>query len=770
SRLYVKDLPKYVTEVRLRDVFSQKGEITDVQLKRSKDGKSRQFGYIGYRSEQEAQEALKYFNKSFIDTCRISIEIAYGVGDDNTPRPGKDNKNGAKPSCRILNNGYGKRDKRIKKELEVDEPALFQAFLDVTLRGKSKIWSNDMSIPPIAEVTSEEKVLAQLNNAKKRSSDTENSKKKKVVALSSDVSDVEYFKSKVKKNLSDSDSDSDDADVSGNEDGKMAQELKAIDTGRLIVLNLTYTTTEEEIMDRFSKFGEISEVHLVIDKETKRSKGFAFIHYLIPESASRAMKELDNKVFQGRLLSVLRADKQVAFPNKYDTCNLPKTFKKKREEQRKASEASGNSKAWNSLFIQPDTVLENMVRMYGVSKSELLDRESEDPAVRVALGEAKVIAETKEALAKAGVNVTSLEEFATGKCKKKIRSNHILLVKNLKFANTEKDLAQMFGKFGSLDKIILPPTKAMALVVFLESTEAKAAMKGLAYARNIDAPLYLEWAPEDILEPKTLSANDEKKSDVEENVVRRANLEQQFEIDLDITESNVLYIRNLSIKTSDESLKKHLTELMKKKQGKILSVKIIKHPKDGENRSNSYGFAEFDSVETATSVYRDLQRSVLDGHALILRFGENKRILRSCESKQSDTAGKGSDKDKPCTKLHVKNVAFEATKKELRQLFSPFGQVKGLRLPKRNISQFTGYAFVEFVTMQEATNAKKALSSTHFYGRRLVLEWANDDNSMKAIRARSGAKYMDQENNNLKKRKSPTVLDKSRFKVKRIAE
>lgn len=104
--------------------------------------------------------------------------------------------------------------------------------------------------------------------------------------------------------------------------------------------------------------------------------------------------------------------------------------------------------------------------MYGVSKSEFLDRESEDPAVRLALGETKVIAETKEALAKAGVNVTSLEEFASGEGDEKNRSKHILLVKNLPFASTEKELAQMFGKFGSLDKIVLPPTKTLALVFF----------------------------------------------------------------------------------------------------------------------------------------------------------------------------------------------------------------------------------------------------------------------------------------------------------------
>jgi len=40
-------------------------------------------------------------------------------------------------------------------------------------------------------------------------------------------------------------------------------------------------------MEHFSTFGKISEVHLVLDKETKRSRGIAYILYLIPECAAR---------------------------------------------------------------------------------------------------------------------------------------------------------------------------------------------------------------------------------------------------------------------------------------------------------------------------------------------------------------------------------------------------------------------------------------------------------------------------------------------------
>jgi len=48
--------------------------------------------------------------------------------------------------------------------------------------------------------------------------------------------------------------------------------------------------------------------------------------------------------------------------------------------------------------------------------------------------------------------------------------------------------------------------------------------------------LYLEWAPGNILEPKNLPDTNEERSDIEENGVRRVNLEQQVEIDPDVTE------------------------------------------------------------------------------------------------------------------------------------------------------------------------------------------------------------------------------------------
>lgn len=96
----------------------------------------------------------------------------------------------------------------------------------------------------------------------------------------------------------------------------------------------------------------------------------------------------------------------------------------------------------------------------------MLDREASDLAVRVALGETQVIAETKKALVNAGVNVASLEEFASKKTDNMKRSNHVIIVKNLPYDSSEGELAEMFSKSGGLDKIIIPPTKTLALVFF----------------------------------------------------------------------------------------------------------------------------------------------------------------------------------------------------------------------------------------------------------------------------------------------------------------
>ncbi len=72
----------------------------------------------------------------------------------------------------------------------------------------------------------------------------------------------------------------------------------------------------------------------------------------------------------------------------------------------------------------------------------------------------------------------------------------------------------------------------------------------------------------------------------------------------------------------------------------------------------------------------------------------------------------------------MRNLAFEATKTDVQELFASFGSVKSVRLPRKQDGSHRGFAFVEFLTHAEADSAKASLASSHLYGRHLVIEWA----------------------------------------------
>jgi len=118
---------------------------------------------------------------------------------------------------------------------------------------------------------------------------------------------------------------------------------------------------------------------------------------------------------------------------------------------------------------------------------------------------------------------------------------------------------------------------------------------------------------------------------------------------------------------------------------------------------------------------------MLDGHSLQLKFSQRKKEDPTTERKSTEIGSITS-------KLLIKNVPFEATKKELRDYLSTFGQLKRVALPKKFGGGHRGFAFAEYSTKQEAKNAYDALSfSAHFYGRRLVFEYAKQDQNMEQI-------------------------------------
>ena len=75
----------------------------------------------------------------------------------------------------------------------------------------------------------------------------------------------------------------------------------------IYVGNLPYQITEEELKTAFEEYGEVTSVKIVIDRETGRSKGFAFVEMSDDTKGASAIEELDGAELLGRTLRVNEA-------------------------------------------------------------------------------------------------------------------------------------------------------------------------------------------------------------------------------------------------------------------------------------------------------------------------------------------------------------------------------------------------------------------------------------------------------------------------------
>jgi len=79
---------------------------------------------------------------------------------------------------------------------------------------------------------------------------------------------------------------------------------------KLYVGNLAFHTTEGTIQGAFAQFGEVAEAKLVLDRETGRSRGFAFVTMATAEGAQKAIEQMNGADLDGRALRVNEAEER----------------------------------------------------------------------------------------------------------------------------------------------------------------------------------------------------------------------------------------------------------------------------------------------------------------------------------------------------------------------------------------------------------------------------------------------------------------------------
>ena len=76
---------------------------------------------------------------------------------------------------------------------------------------------------------------------------------------------------------------------------------------KLYVGNLSFRTTSEELKDAFAAAGTVESASVIEDRDTGRSRGFAFVEMATPEEAAAAIEQFNGKDFGGRNLTVNEA-------------------------------------------------------------------------------------------------------------------------------------------------------------------------------------------------------------------------------------------------------------------------------------------------------------------------------------------------------------------------------------------------------------------------------------------------------------------------------
>jgi RNA recognition motif-containing protein len=79
---------------------------------------------------------------------------------------------------------------------------------------------------------------------------------------------------------------------------------------RLYVGNLSYGTTELQLRELFGTVGTVAEAKVVMDRDTGRPRGFAFVEMSSDQEAQQAIQQLSGRDVDGRTLNVSEAQER----------------------------------------------------------------------------------------------------------------------------------------------------------------------------------------------------------------------------------------------------------------------------------------------------------------------------------------------------------------------------------------------------------------------------------------------------------------------------
>ncbi|RYZ80865.1 MAG: RNA-binding protein [Proteobacteria bacterium] len=86
---------------------------------------------------------------------------------------------------------------------------------------------------------------------------------------------------------------------------------------KIYVGNLSFNVDNNQLTDLFSDFGTVDSANVIMDRDTGRSKGFAFVEMSAESEAQAAISKLNGQDFGGRAMNISEAKPQEPRRNSY---------------------------------------------------------------------------------------------------------------------------------------------------------------------------------------------------------------------------------------------------------------------------------------------------------------------------------------------------------------------------------------------------------------------------------------------------------------------
>ncbi|KAM4855353.1 LOW QUALITY PROTEIN: putative RNA-binding protein 19 [Urocitellus parryii] len=581
SRLIMKNLLNGMKEEGFRQLFAFV-VLTHCSLKFTKDGKFRKFGFIGFKSEEEAQAALNHFNKSFIDTSRITA----------TPKfPAL-----CCPSLWLLRNMTSSLPPALSAEQGLEAKAAAQRGLSDMEYLKSKV------------------VAAESSSSKEEEGEDE--------AVNCDRGS--------KEEESPATPDQPEQGSPGTLPGRGrpkepgAQTEKPANQKEPTTAHTVNSVTEKNVLEFLMPLKPVAIG--IVRNELGNKTGYVFVDFSSEEEVKRALKcnreymggryikvfrekqvpmakgplQKSAQPWQGRTLGENEEEENLAGSGRLFVRNLPYTSTE--EDLEKLFSTYGRTCSWGPLFLPwslliglgtcrpvvfafvtfmfPEHSVKAYVAMDGqvfqgrmlhVLPSTIRKEASEDADVPSSSYRKKKASEDKarsssshnwntlfmgpNAVADAiAQKYSATKQVFDHETKGRVavlvalwetqlvqevwrflidngvilgsfsqaaaeRSKTVILAKNLLAGTLAAELRETFSCFGRLGRVLLPEGGVTVIVEFLEPLEARKAFRHLAYSKFHHVPLYLEWAPVGVFSSTAPQGKEPQEASAEKNMV-----------------------------------------------------------------------------------------------------------------------------------------------------------------------------------------------------------------------------------------------------------